>query len=93
MPLMRDNQDGVGHMSNLLCPICGALFYGIDVGRACPHVKKKVDGTYEFIGPTQMNTTSDGVALTSAPNPDEFFVKRMADAIKDGRLSLTRNKK
>jgi len=34
----------------------------------------------------------DGIALTSAAHPDEFAVKRIADAIKDGRLSLTRKK-
>ena len=35
-------------MANLLCPICGKLFYGIDIGKPCQHVRKKPDGTYEF---------------------------------------------
>jgi len=35
-------------------------------------------------------TGNDGVSLNSARHPDEFAIKRMADAIKDGRLSLTR---
>jgi hypothetical protein len=43
---------------NLLCPVCGKLFYGIDIGKPCPHVKEKPDGTYEFI-PPQVNPFSE----------------------------------
>lgn len=42
-------------MANLLCPVCGKPFYGISIGKPCPHIRLKSDGLYEFI----QTTTSD----------------------------------
>ena len=38
-----------GEEMNVRCPICGAVFYGIDRGRPCPHVKPNPDGTCTFV--------------------------------------------
>jgi rubrerythrin len=47
-------------VANLICPICGKLFYGIDGSQPCPHVKEKPDGTYEFVGNSQSEGGSNG---------------------------------
>jgi hypothetical protein len=39
-------------MSNLICPVCGKLFYGIHISKPCAHAKENEDGSWTFVAPS-----------------------------------------